>query len=74
MFEAPDDLEALADNLGPGDLPDPIAALLNLARRILKDGLEPHRETLEAAADDVAVLYESDDPLANGWVDCRGCP
>ena len=58
----------------PVEPPDYVAALLAVVRRALKHGLEENREALEAAADDVAELYESDDPRQMGWVGSDGRP
>jgi len=49
--------------------------LLSVARKVLLDGVDKHREAFSRAVDDVTEWYEHiDDPRANGWVGSDGLP
>lgn len=73
MDEAPESPENFDNE--PASFEEHTRILLSVANKVLRDGVDKHREAFSRAIGDVAEWYEHvDDPRANGWVGSDGLP
>jgi hypothetical protein len=59
----------------PKTMDGDVQRLVDVCWKVIKDGLERHREALSEATTDVAEwINQCDDPRENGWVGDDGLP
>jgi hypothetical protein len=59
----------------PKTMEDDVQRLVDVCWKVIKDGLERHKDALSEATSDVSEwISQSDDPRENGWVGDDGLP